>query len=132
MEKDKFLQITGWKFPPVFDFKSRKIVMVSEEEDIRESLEILFSTRKGERNMLPEYGCDLHKVTFDSINGDSISHLQNVIQEAIDKFESRITLENIEIDTEKKIEGLIIILIYFTINNTNKATNIAYSHYLSI
>ena len=132
MDNNKSVQGVGWKFPPTFMLRTRTVMMVSEEEDIRESLEILFSTRKGERNMLPEYGCDLNKVSFDSINENSISHLQNIMSDAIDKFESRITLIKIEVDTDKRLEGLVIILIYFTINITGQSINMVYPYYVGI
>lgn len=132
MGNNKSVQGVGWKFPPTFTLRSRTVMMVSEEEDIRESLEILFSTRKGERNMLPEYGCDLYKVSFDSINENSISHLQNIIRDAIDKFESRITLIKIEVDTDKRLEGLVTILIYFTINTTGQSINMVYPYYVAV
>ena len=49
----------GWSFPPRFDDRQYTIMMVEEEEDIRQSLRILFSTLPGERLMKPDYGCDL-------------------------------------------------------------------------
>ena len=48
--EDSFLG-TGWSFPPAFDRESGSVEMVQEEEDIRQSLEILLSTSIGERVM---------------------------------------------------------------------------------
>ena len=121
---------TGWRFPPTFNYHSGVLISNSEEEDILESLQILLSTRKGERNMLPDYGCDLHLMTFE--NENEIFYLQNIIRNAIEEFELRITLENIEVNTEKKSGGLITILIFFSINKTNKSSSIALEHRITI
>ncbi len=51
---------TGWAFPVTFDKKPECAVrMVSEVEDIEQSLTLLLSTRPGERVMRPDYGCNL-------------------------------------------------------------------------
>ncbi len=40
---------TGWKFPVEFKKELQTVVLLSGEEDIRNSLEVLFATRVGER-----------------------------------------------------------------------------------
>ena len=41
---------SGWGFPPIFDKNKRSVRMISDEEDISSSLEILLSTSIGETN----------------------------------------------------------------------------------
>ena len=53
---------TGWSFPPAFDRKIAQPVMVSDEEDISQSLDIILSTSLGERVLRPNFGCDLKPV----------------------------------------------------------------------
>ena len=57
-KQDKRFLGTGWAFPPEFHRYGEQagVKLVSEEEDIRESLGILLSTRPGERIMQPGYG----------------------------------------------------------------------------
>jgi phage baseplate assembly protein W len=59
---------TGWSFPPTFLRRSCTVQMISGESDVRESLWILLSTMKGERIMLPTYGCDIWRYVFQGIN----------------------------------------------------------------
>ena len=59
---------TGWSFPPKFNEHHLQVEMVSDDEDIRESLYILMSTRPGERITNLDYGCELHNLVFDPIN----------------------------------------------------------------
>jgi hypothetical protein len=54
----------GWTFPPEFDPVLPGVKMLEEETDIASSLELLLSTRPGERVMLPEYGCNLEELVF--------------------------------------------------------------------
>ena len=51
MAVDKSFLGTGWAFPPEFDHLSKAVRMVTEEEDLRESLTILLGTSPGERGV---------------------------------------------------------------------------------
>mgnify|MGYP003318870550 CR=1 FL=1 len=64
MKEKTFLGI-GWSFPPTFNKESSDVKMVSDETDIKESLEIYFNTKLGERIMRPSYGCVIHEHIFD-------------------------------------------------------------------
>ncbi|MCC8143667.1 MAG: GPW/gp25 family protein [Tannerellaceae bacterium] len=66
MDKRKYLG-TGWNFPVCFD-KAGGVIMANGEEDIRQSLRILFSTRPGERPFHHAYGCHLQRWTFSQMN----------------------------------------------------------------
>jgi uncharacterized protein len=129
-ENNKSFLGVGWKFPPTFNRRSGSVMLVSEEEDIKESLEILLSTRKGERNMLPEFGCNLHHMAFESINGNTIAQLKDMIESAIRQFESRVTVDTIDVDTSKSIEGFVNIIIHYTINKSNQSSNMVYPYYI--
>ena len=129
MHNKSFLGV-GWKFPPTFNRKSGSVMLVSEEEDIRESLWILLSTRKGERNMLPEFGCNLHHMAFENINGNTLAQLKEMIGTAIRQFEPRVTVNNIEVNTSGTIEGFLRIDIQYTINKSNQASNMVYPYYI--
>jgi phage baseplate assembly protein W len=127
--KKTFLGI-GWKFPPTFDKTSGSIMLVSEEEDIRESLFILLSTKPGERTMLPEYGCDLNKMIFESIDSSLITEMKGMIENAILYFEPRIILNEIDISQDKTNDGLLLIDVQYTIRKTNKRSNMVYPYYI--
>ncbi len=120
----------GWKFPPTFNRRSGSVMLVSEEDDIKESLEILLSTRKGERNMLPEFGCNLHHMAFESINGNTVAQLRTMIEDAIRQFEARITVDGIDIDSSKSVDGFVNIIINYTINKSNQSANMVYPYYI--
>lgn len=128
-QKKTFLGV-GWKFPPSFDRNTGSIMLVSEEEDIKESLFILMSTKPGERIMLPEYGCDLHKMVFESIGSSLITEMKGLIENAVLFFEPRIILNGIDIRPDSNSEGLLLIDLHYTIRKTNKRSNMVYPYYI--
>lgn len=54
----------GWSFPPAFNRSIPGVEMLEQEADIASSLEVLLSTMRGERVMLPQYGCNLEELLF--------------------------------------------------------------------
>lgn len=103
--------------------------MVSEEQDIHESLTILLSTRPGERVMQPAYGCGLQALVFENINESTLTEIRDVIERAILFYEPRINLEGIEVDTENVYAGRIDIQLNYTIRTTNTRSNLVYPFY---
>lgn len=103
--------------------------MVAEEEDIRESLRILLSTRPGERVMQPDYGCGLHAMVFENLDESTVTELKDTVERAILFYESRITLEGIDVNTEDELEGRLKIQLNYTVRKTNTRSNIVYPFY---
>jgi uncharacterized protein len=120
----------GWKFPPTFDKRTRSVEMVSEYDDIIESLYILLSTKKGERIMLPDFGCNLTGLIFENINGNTLTNASQLIREAILYFEPRITVDDIDLDPDE-VNGIINIKIIFTVRKTNTRSSMVYPYYLA-
>ncbi|PLX24266.1 MAG: hypothetical protein C0599_02585 [Salinivirgaceae bacterium] len=127
--KKTFLGV-GWKFPPKFDRQSKSVTLVSEEQDVRESLFILLSTRPGERTMQPNYGCDLSVLNFESINEGLVNRAKEIIHNAVLHFEPRIFLDTINVSTAKMYDGVLEIFLEYRIRKTNKRNNIVYPYYL--
>lgn len=120
---------TGWNFPPEFS-KRGKVIMVSAEEDIRQSLLILLSTSPGERVMQPNFGCGLKTQVYENINESTVTILKDLIARAILFYEPRVILENIVTDISDAYEGKLNFTIFYTIISTNTRHNIVYPFYL--
>ncbi|MBK6931916.1 MAG: GPW/gp25 family protein [Saprospirales bacterium] len=124
---------TGWAFPPEFDNKLGKTRMVSNVDDINQSLHILLSTSLGERVMQPDYGCNLQDYQFEPANNSLIGFLKDLIQRAILYYEPRIVVEKITITEPGSfdlIEGLLRISIDYVITSENSRYNYVYDFYL--
>ena len=120
----------GWSFPPAFSAKDRDVAMVSEDEDIRQSLFLLFSISPGERLMKPEYGCDLHSIVFERYTASTESRIIDMITTAILRYEPRIIVEMVEVNQKDPYQGLIDINVLYTIRITNTRDNIVFPFYL--
>ncbi|MFT5321960.1 MAG: phage baseplate assembly protein W [Pseudohongiellaceae bacterium] len=130
-EEDNSFLGRGWSFPPQFEKNNGvlELQMVSLEADIKESLAILLATAPGERVMQPTFGCGLKGVAFESIDESVITELKDLIERSILFFETRISLDEITIDTDEIYDGLIRIHIEYTITSTNTRNNIVYPFY---
>lgn len=120
---------TGWSFPPQFDAGTSSIAMTSDETDIQRSLEILLATRKGERVMLPDYGCNLDAMVFEPITTTFKTFIREMIKTAILYYEARIDLNSVKIDDSRETEGVILVMLDYTVRTTNSRFNFVYPYY---
>jgi uncharacterized protein len=120
---------TGWGFPPMFNVASNGVSMLSDEDDIHSSLQILLSTRPGERVMLPKYGCNLDEMIFEPLTTTFKTYMKDLIKTAILYFEPRIDVNNIALDDTEELEGRILIKVEYTVRSTNSRFNFVYPYY---
>ena len=105
---------TGWAFQPQFNLNSASVEMVSAEQDINQSLNILLSTSLGERVMQPKYGCNLEDFLFEPLNSSVIGYIKDLVTNSILFYEPRIIAEKIQVtaaDSFDIIEGKFTILV---------------------
>ena len=121
---------TGWSFPPSFERTAGRVALVSGEQDIRESLSILLSTSVGERVMQPTYGCNLDALMFEPLTPTITSQIKALVQDAILYHEPRIQLEEIDLQLDEQLEGVVNILLDYTVISTNSRFNFVYPFYL--
>lgn len=121
---------TGWSFPPAFDKGFQALKMVSDEEDVAQSLYIILSTTPGERVMNPDFGCNLHSISFKSLDETTRQEIISMVEEAVLNYEPRITLESVDVDMANAIDGVVNITLNYRIRTINVRTNIVYPFYL--
>jgi len=120
---------TGWSFPPQFNKLTGTVVMISDEDDIQNSLRVLLSTRVGERIMEPSYGCNMDVLLFEPINETLITYIKDLVFTAIYYFEPRIDPENVTI-ASTDVEGTVMVNVEYTIRSTNSRHNLVFPYYL--
>jgi len=120
---------TGWAFPPAFDDRVGEVEMVSDMVDIQQSLQILLSTRPGERVMQPTYGCNLEELLFEPLTTTFKTYIKQQIETAILYHEPRIKLDNVDLDESVDVEGLVIIKVSYTVRSNNSRYNFVYPFY---
>ncbi len=129
MADDQFLG-RGWGFPVTFGNQGRAVTVAEAEEDIRQSLEILLSTRVGERVLNPTFGWKRDSLMFEPLSTSFAAYLTHEIETSILFFESRIDLNTVNFETEPGQEGLVLIRIDYTVRTTNTRTNLVYPFYV--
>ncbi len=121
----------GWSFPPIFDRHTVDVVMTEREADVEASLKILLTTMRGERVMLPLYGCDMQEMLFRDLDTRTTTLLVDMIETAILYHEPRISVQSVRLysDPEEVLEGKVIIEIDYVIKATNSRFNFVFPFY---
>jgi phage baseplate assembly protein W len=119
----------GWSFPPTFNLSIAGVEMLEEEADIASSLEVLLTTAQGERVMLPQYGCNLDELVFESLDTGMKTLMADKVESAILYHEPRIELEKVQLDDSRELEGVVLIDIIYRVKTTNSRFNFVYPYY---
>lgn len=119
----------GWAFPPTFQKQERGVAMVSEEEDVRQSLELLLHTRPGERHLENAFGCNLDMLQFEPLDTTLRTYVRELVRDAILYFEPRVVLESVDVATHPE-GGRLDIDVRYRILSTNRRNNLVFPFYL--
>jgi phage baseplate assembly protein W len=126
-EENIFLGV-GWSFPPTFDRYSKSVETVANEVDIKQSLQILFTTTPGERTIELDYGCDLTPLAFRKLDLNLKTFMTNNILDAIRRCEPRIKVQDLQLETSDDAVGTILIHVNYVVRATNTPGNLVYAH----
>jgi hypothetical protein len=129
-EQDDFLG-KGWSFPPTFNSSVKGVEMTEKLDDINRSLQILLTTRPGERIMQPKYGCNMDEMVFEPLSTAVKTIMKDKIKTAILYFEPRIDVIAIAMDTTNELEGEIIIEVEYMVRATNSRFNFVFPYYIN-
>jgi uncharacterized protein len=120
---------TGWAFPVHADGRGG-IALSRHEEDIRQSIEIILKTAKGERRMRPDFGCDIHNLVFAANNVSTWGLAAHYVEEALGWWEPRIQVTSVEPRPDPKDSGRLLIKIDYIVKASNDPRTIVYPFYL--
>lgn len=120
----------GWKFPLQVTPQGG-IAQSSYEQRIEESIYLILGTAKGERVMLPAFGCGIHDLVFEPNNSLTRSLVVNRVREALVKYEPRIDVLEVETETMPEQENLLLIRVSYRIRANNVLNNLVYPFYIN-
>lgn len=121
----------GWKFPVEVDRTTGRIKTSGYEEDIKEAIRIILMTRKGERMMLPEFGCGAWEYVFETMDASALKRMEREIYQALIRWEPRITDTEVHVSAERQLEGILDIHIQYVVRATNNPYNLVYPYYIN-
>jgi phage baseplate assembly protein W len=131
MNQEKSFLGTGWSFPPTFNRLTGDVQMVSDRQDIRQSLLIYLNTQRGERLMRLKYGSVISDHLFDSTGQENLSILCERLKNDIRLYEPRIIVVSVQSNSERIADGVVVFSIHYEIQSTNIRDNIVYPFYLT-
>jgi Bacteriophage baseplate protein W len=117
----------GFAFPLGVDPRGH-FAMVDGGVDIEQAIGVIMGTAPGERPMRPEFGCAVHDWVFESVDAATISHIEQAIREALDRWEPRIVVEGLEFTDHEP--GTLLIDIRYRVRETNDVRNLVYPFYV--
>jgi phage baseplate assembly protein W len=120
---------SGLAFPLQVDARGA-LALAAGEDDIEQAIGLILGTAPGEREMRPEFGCAVHDLVFDTIDAAMIGRLETAIRTALDRWEPRIELMQIDFDLSEVAEGRLLITLDYRVRATNQQNNLVYPFYV--
>ncbi len=102
------------------------------DPNIQESIRIILGTQVGERVYRPEFGSRLSDLVFAPLNRDTLIKLRLRVEEALNRWEPRITVTGIIAEADP-IEGKVELTIQYRLRNSKDdydVRNMIYPFYL--
>ena len=104
--------------------------MLEHEADIVSSLHILLSTARGERIMVPQYGCNMDELVFENLDTRMRTLMADKIESAILYHEPRIDLERAGRRRPRgDARGRVLIGVTYRVKATNSRFNFVFPYY---
>ncbi len=89
--------IKGWKFPVQVDKSTGRIMTVEDNENVKQSVNIILMTGKYERKIFPTFGTDMRSYMFEVVDQNFISMIRSTITGSLKKWESHIADINVNV-----------------------------------
>jgi len=126
-QQRKYLGV-GWKFPVRVNARGG-LSLSSNEEDVQEAIWIILSTARGERQMLPKFGCDIHDYVFAPNNTITRGNIAHAVRQALTRWEPRIDVLDVSID-DSTPPNMLLIRVDYRIRANNTLYNMVYPFFL--
>jgi phage baseplate assembly protein W len=120
---------TGLAFPLGVDRRGG-LALAHAGDDVAQAISIILSTAPGERPMRPEFGCGVHDYVFDVVDAGTLGRMEEQIRGALERWEPRIDVLDVDFDVDTIAEGRIAITIEYRLRATNDVRNLVYPFYV--
>lgn len=125
----KFLG-TGWKFP-VRLTPGGGLAFSQGEQSVEEGIWIVLDTAKGERQMLPRFGCGIHDLVFAPNNPATRGSVQHLVKDALTEWEPRIDVLDVNVNAAPGEENTMLIRVDYRIRSNNAFGNLVYPFFIT-
>ena len=114
----------GWSFPPHFNKYSGEVDIVSDTDEIEQSLNVLFSTKLGDRMFYPDFGCDLQTFQLKSLTVADTLELKRMIENAVTQYEPRIVIRDLAVDFSDSRDGILRVSLEYSLRDTSDSARV--------
>lgn len=101
------------------------------EDNINESIRIIFETKMGERCMSPYFGSGLQQFFFRPMDETLKGEISDAARISLLNNEPRITLETIDVEFADIQKGIVDIKVVYLFNRTNTRHNYVFPFHLN-
>ncbi len=119
---------TGWSFPLRMSVQGG-IQLSSAERNIEESIQLILRTPVGERVYRPNFGSRLSELAFAPMNSRTLLFLRVYVEEALERWEPRIELDEVRADPDP-IRGRVNLIVEYRIKSSYDRRSLVYPFYL--
>jgi phage baseplate assembly protein W len=98
---------------------------------VRQSIYLIVMTVPGERVLRPEFGCRIHELIFDPLNSQTFITAKRYVEEAIRRWEPRIDVEELTIDSGDVDRGEMLIYIKYKHKDRPDPRSLVFPYYLN-
>ncbi len=120
----------GCRFPVSVDNVTGRFRESSYEDNIKESIYLIIMTKKGERVMRPDFGCDIHQFLFGTVDYTMQMRMQQAVRDALLRWEPRIAEVSVEVRDRARDDNALEISINYRVRTTNSPFNLVFPFYL--
>jgi uncharacterized protein len=120
----------GWSFPPAFEALPDGVIMADGEDHIKQSIRLILSITPGERQMLPDFGCNLARFAFEPIDLTVATKIESEVHQALLHYEPRIIVNEVSVvPGDDDGQRVILITIAYTVRANNRRDNLVFPYY---
>ena len=120
----------GWRYPLALT-PAGALALSPYEEDIKEAIRIILGTIPGERLMHPDFGCNIHDLVFAPNNASTVGLARFYVEDALNRWEPRIELEEVEVQADPANRERLLINISYRVRTADSRFNLVYPFYLT-
>jgi len=116
-------------FPPRLSDRNQ-LGLVEDHQAIRQAIYVIINTVPGERVMRPDFGCEIHSLIFAPANHQTAAIAERYVREALERWEPRIDLVNIEVTPGTADRGELFIQVVYSLKGEHDPRSLVYPYYL--
>jgi phage baseplate assembly protein W len=126
----RFLGV-GFAFPLQIDPATGQFALAAYEADVQQAIFTILSTAKGERVMVPDFGCGMHDRVFAPNTATQANAVSADVREALTRWEPRIDLLDVNVTIGGAQGEVLLIRVDYRIRANNAFYNTVYPFYVN-